>query len=152
MTINPNADKHISPTGEAFIRGFESCKLLAYKDYQDKAGNWVYSIGYGHSHVDKDLLINQDQADAFLDQDLKDREKIARNLITVALNQNQWDSVISTLYNVNMIEFREYAAALNTADFDKAMNKLLEFDKSNGKQLRGLTRRRQAEAKMFRGG
>ena len=41
--------------------------------------------------------------------------------------------------------------ALNAGDVEKAAAEFLDIDKANGVRLAGLSRRRQAEAKLFLG-
>ena len=151
IKVNPNQNMHIGSKGTTMIKGFESCKLVAYKDYKDSFGEWVYSIGWGHSHVPAGLVINQEQADTYFTTDAMEREHILKNLITIPLNQDQFDGTMSILYNVSMVEFRELAAIINKGDIEASAKGFLQYNMSGGKVLRGLTNRRNMEAKLFKG-
>ena len=95
--------------------------------------------------------LNELQADALL---LSDIEKFCQRinpLITIPLNQNQYDAVISLCYNIGIAAFEKSSLRtfLNATNIHQASQ---EFDKwiyAKGKKLTGLTLRRQAEKALF---
>ena len=72
-------------------------------------------------------------------------------LIKVEVNQNQFDAMTSLAYNIGVGAFSNSTLLkrVNAKDFIGAANEFLKWDKSNGKPLLGLTRRRQREKELF---
>lgn len=72
-------------------------------------------------------------------------------LIKVEVNQNQFDAMVSLAYNIGVGAFSNSTLLkrVNAKDFIGAGNEFLKWDKSGGKPLSGLTRRRQREKELF---
>lgn len=72
-------------------------------------------------------------------------------LIKVEVNQNQFDAMVSLTYNIGVGAFSSSTLLrkVNAKDFIGASNEFLKWDKAGGKQLLGLTRRRQREKELF---
>ena len=131
----------ISERGINLIKSFEGCKLVAYKC---PAGVWT--IGYGHtSGVISGMKITQAQADSFLKSDLERYESYVNNK-KLSLNQNQFDALVSFTYNCGNGNLTKLVKDRTLAEIADA---LLLYNKSNGKVLAGLTRRREAERTLF---
>ena len=88
-----------SPNGQTLIKKFEGLRLTAY---QDMVGVWA--IGYGHTGPDvkPGLTITQQQADQLLINDLVRFNNGVNALVTVKLNQNQFDALVSFSYNLGL--------------------------------------------------
>jgi len=86
-----------SQAGIDIIKRFEGLEL---ESYQDIAGIWT--IGYGHTgpEVEAGQSISAREAEALLRHDLTSREKAVSRLTRVALNQNEFDALVSFIYNV----------------------------------------------------
>ena len=71
--------------------------------------------------------------------------------IEVSISQNQFDAMVSLAYNIGVGAFSNSTLLkrVNAKDFLGAANEFLKWDKSNGKPLLGLTRRRQREKELF---
>lgn len=138
------------------IKGWEGCKLTAYRC---PAG--VLTIGYGHTGADvtPGKTITQAEADRLFDADVrKFAEKVAPLFAGVALNNNQFDALVSLSYNIGSLSvkaptlLRKVKANPNDpsirAEFLKHVNARV-----NGvlKQLPGLVKRRTAEANHYFG-
>ena len=142
----------ISDSGLILLKLFEGLEL---ESYQDIAGIWT--IGYGHtgSDVKPDMHISEREAEALLRRDLKSRENTVDRLVRVALNQNEFDALVSFVYNVGSTAFGRSTALrrLNKGDRIGAAEALQWFNKATiGGVLRevlGLTRRRAAERALF---
>jgi len=129
------------------IKQFEGCRLVAYKC---PAGVWT--IGYGHTHTAKPgQRISQARADELLKHDIKWVERTVEQAVTVPLTMNQKAALYSFIYNVGAGAFRSSTLLrlLNQGDYTGAQKQFQRWNKAGGKVLRGLTRRRKAEAKMF---
>lgn len=141
-----------SQRGIELIKQFEGLELEAY---QDIAGVWT--IGYGHtgSDVQPGMRISERDAEELLKRDLKPREDAVQRLVSVALNQNEFDALISFVYNVGVGAFQGSTARkrLNRGDRVGAADALTWWNKATvGGVLRevlGLTRRRAAEKALF---
>jgi GH24 family phage-related lysozyme (muramidase) len=78
-------------------------------------------------------------------------EGYVNNLVTVELNQNQFDAMVSWVYNLGggNLGASTLLKVLNAGDFAGVPAQMLRWNKAGGKVLEGLTRRRQAEADLF---
>jgi lysozyme len=139
--------------GLALIKEFEGCKLKAY---QCPAGVWTIGIGSTHygdgTPVTKNrTLPNEGAAMALLAATIGQYEK-AVNAMGVELTQNEFDALVCLCYNIGAGNFfKSTLVKMLKAGDDKAeiAQQFLRWDKSGGKPLAGLTRRRNAEAELF---
>lgn len=91
-----------SDKGVEFIKSHEG---LVLKAYLCPAGVWT--IGYGHTAEVKPWdNITPEQAELFLRQDLKGSEMAIMRLVTKPLNQNQFDALVSFVFNVGAGNFQ----------------------------------------------
>lgn len=134
----------ISDAGVALIASFEGCKLNAYWDATGK----VWTIGYGHTKkVKKGDVITQAQANQFLKDDCADAERQVMRFDSIYhWNQNEFDALVSFAFNVGSID---QLTAKGTRTRAQIAEKLPAYNKSGGVLLNGLTRRRNAEKKLF---
>ena len=152
--MTPNATLRASAAGLDFIGSFEGLRLCAYRD---AAG--VLTIGYGHTKgVRPGQQVTADQARELLREDAETAARVVRNVVRVPLNQSQFDALVSLAFNIGGGAFAGSTVArrLNDGDLAGAAEALLLWDKATvaGKKisLPGLTRRRQAERKLFLSG
>ena len=133
--------------GINLIKEFEGRRLVAY---QDSVGVWT--IGYGHTKTaHEDKLIIKSTADKLLAEDLAEFEKYVDSLVTVDLNQNQFDALIAWTFNLgpgNLIE-STMLKVLNEGKYDEVPYQMKRWNKAGGEVLEGLVRRREAEAALF---
>ena len=143
----------ISPRGLSLLKQFEGCILVPYKD---SAG--LYTIGYGHLIADGRTLpdsakykISQKQADLLLKYDVIPREKAVERLCTVPLSQNEFDALVSFVFNLGAGCFQRSTIRqkLNRGDRAGAAKVLLRYNRAGGKVIKGLVNRRMAEFKLF---
>jgi lysozyme len=138
-----------SSTGRALIRNAEGDKLTAY---YCPAG--VLTIGVGHTGPDvkPGMKITQAQSDALLSADLAKFEKAVMNAVKVPLTQNQFDALVSFTYNLGEGNLRSSTLLkrVNAGDMAGAAAEFAKWNKAGGKVLAGLTKRRAAEAALFR--
>jgi lysozyme len=71
--------------------------------------------------------------------------------IKVELNQNQFDALCSFIYNIGAGNFIKSTLLkkINNKDFNGAADEFLKWNKASGKVFPGLTKRREAERKLF---
>lgn len=132
------------------IKEFEGCVLTAY---QDSVGVWT--IGYGQTgNIKKGMKITKQQAEVFLAKDLEKRSAAIEKLLTVKVNDNQFGALLSFAYNLGLgfLKKSQLLVMINDGVYDSPEDVALMFGHYNhagGKVLKGLTRRRAAEAKLY---
>ncbi|MEG4406418.1 lysozyme [Microcoleus sp. MON2_D5] len=140
----------INQEGLDLIKQFEGCKLEAYIC---PAG--IPTIGYGHTQsATMGQVISEVEADALLRKDLKDAEDAVRTLVTVPIDENQFSTLVSFVFNVGAGAFEQSTllAMLNAyASAETVAAQFMRWNKADGRELPGLTRRRHAEQALFLG-
>ena len=138
-----------STKGIDLIKEFEGLRLQAY---QCPAGKWT--IGYGTTKINgqgvpQNLIISESQAEYLLQQDLIEFEKLVLQNITVQLNQNQFDALISHTYNTGGSEI--LFDLINQSSPNEVIRNWMEnsYITVDNKILNGLIRRRKAEADLY---
>lgn len=144
-----------SDRGIALLKEHEGLRLEAYPD----AGyGWARAtIGYGHTSqagppaVTKGMKITAAGAEEILRSDLAAFETAVLSAVHVPLNQNQFDALVSFTFNLGPGHLRSSTLLkrLNFGDYAGAADEFLKWNKSNGKVLTGLVRRREAERTLF---
>ena len=135
--------------GLALIKKFEGCELEAY---QCSAGVWT--IGYGHTKgVTPSDSISQEEAEQMLVDELHEYESYVNEYVTVALSQNQFDALVSWVYNLGPANLKASTMlkVLNSGEYEDVPAQIKRWNKAGGKVLEGLIRRREAEACLFQG-
>ena len=129
------------------IRQFEGLRLAAYKC---PAG--VPTIGYGTTRgVKMGMTVTKDEAEKLLQADVTPFSDRINKLVKVKLNQNQFDALVSFVYNVGSGAFADSTMLklINQNLLDDAANQFIRWNRANGEVLPGLTRRRMAERDLF---
>lgn len=133
----------ISDKGLELIKSFEGCHLTAYICPAGKL-----TIGYGHTKgVTPGMTITKTQAEDLLKEDCA---RFEAHVISFdkkySWTQNEFDALVSFAFNIGSIN---QLTANGTRSKDIIAKKILEYNKSGGRVLNGLTKRRQAEHEMF---
>lgn len=140
--------KRIDSAGLAMITKHEGVRLKAYQD-----SGKVWTIGYGHTAgVVKGMRITQPQAIRLLQQDVERFETCVMDNVRPELTQGQYNAVVSYAFNRGCGGLRRSSLLdlINARRFsDAARTWLTSAVTVKGKTLRGLVRRRKAEAAMF---
>ncbi len=129
--------------------------------YDDGAG--YPTIGIGHLLTEEELDtgeilveggsmdwllgLSDDDAYLLLDADLQWAQDAVNEKVKVFLLQNQFDSLVSFVFNIGETNFRSSTLlrVLNRANYAEVPNQLKRWNKAGGKTLRGLIIRRQHE-------
>lgn len=135
---------HITQDGIELIKRFEGVRLEAYRDPKG-----IPTIGYGHT---KGVMIGQkitlDQAESYLKQDIAWAEaKVNDYNYKYHWMQYEFDALVSFAYNIGSITA---LTKFGTRSRKEIAEKMLQYNKCNGKVLQGLKRRREAEYNMFK--
>jgi GH24 family phage-related lysozyme (muramidase) len=140
----------INQEGLDLIKKFEGCKLEAYLC---PAG--VPTIGYGHTRTaELGAVMTESEAEAMLRDDLKKAETTVERLVTVPINDNQFSALVSFVFNIGVGAFEQSTllAMLNAyASIEIVAAQFMRWNKADGRELPGLTRRRHAERALFLG-
>lgn len=139
----------IGEAGLALIKNFEGCRLTAYKPVKTER---YWTIGWGHYGLDVEegQTITQAEADKLLVVDCQffadavDSPKSCP--LTTQLNANQRDALISFAFNCGVGCLRTLCKGRTLPEIRDAM---ALYNKSGGKVLAGLVRRRAAEQALW---
>lgn len=138
---------NISNDGLDLIKAHEGCKLDAYLD-----GVGIPTIGYGHiKGVQIGQTITQEDADAFLQDDVQSAIKCVNNSVTGGITQGQFDALCSFVFNLGCGALRNSTLLrkFNDGDDAGAANEFCKWNHAGGKVVAGLTNRREAEKELF---
>ena len=146
----------MSTTSKAasIIAVFEGKKLKAYKD---QGGVWT--IGYGSTYnidekrpVQENDTIDETTALRWLHSITGDLQDQIKKVITVAVNQNQLDSLTSLAYNIGLSAFKKSTLLKRlNANYPKIQiaDEFLRWNKVKGVVNQGLNNRRSKERELF---
>lgn len=134
-----------------FIEAWEGCKLTAYKC---PAGIWT--IGCGHTKdVSENDQITYEQSRDLLRRDIELVKHELAPFINVGVTEGQFVALVSLAFNVGsgyvIHKCPRLMRALNAGDIEKVAHEFLDITQAGGKELPGLVRRRQSEARLFLG-
>ena len=152
-----------SPAGRAVIKHFESFSAVPYL-----CPAQVWTIGWGFTrYVDGrrvrqgDPPITEAEGEVIFDAVLRQFEQDVEDLVTVPLNQGEFDALVSFAWNVGSdIDLDNIAEGLgdstllrklSASDYAGAAAEFPKWNKSRGVVLNGLVRRRAVEQAMFLG-
>jgi lysozyme len=138
----------ISEDGLNFIKAFEDFCAKPYLCPAD-----VLTIGYGHAILpgEKFTEITEKEAVELLKKDCAKFIDTINKLVKVALNRNQFDALVSFVFNIGVGAFTKSTLLelLNQGDYVGAANQMPRWNKINGKPSNGLTTSRQLEKCLF---
>jgi lysozyme len=150
--------------GLDLIKSFEGFVDYAYDDQRRDAhgrplridegstAKGVLTIGYGHTRgVIPGQTCTEPEAESMLRGDVAHAEQAVGNSVEVALTQNQFDALVSLVFNIGESAFRKSTllARLNTGSYKAAADQFLRWTYDDGKQLQGLVNRRNRERELF---
>lgn len=134
-------------------REFEGLSLTAYPD--PGTGGEPWTIGYGHTGgVRQGDTCTQAQAEQFLLDDLKAAIHAVHAAVHVPLTEEEEGALVDLVFNIGAGNFQgsTLLRLLNAGDYHGAAEQFQRWNKAGGKVLAGLTRRRAAEAELFKKG
>jgi lysozyme len=140
-----------SDAGIDLIKSFEGFSPIAYRDV---AG--ILTIGYGTTAgVKEDQVTSEEDAETRLRADLIHFENGIEHFVKVSLTQNQYDALVSLIYNIGLSNFvtSTLRRKLNGGFYQAAADWFLVWNKAtiDGKltSVPGLVRRRMRERELF---
>lgn len=149
--------RRIGPEGIALIKSFEGCaKLRAdgrYDAYPDPGtGGAPWTIGWGATGpgIGRGTVWTQAQCDARLEADLiRYAEDVIAALDGAPTAPNQFDALVSFHYNTGAIGRATLTRRHREGDFAAAAQEFARWNRAGGRVMKGLTRRRAAEAALY---
>jgi len=139
-----------SDNGINFIKSFEGFSAVPYKDIVG-----VCTWGWGHARKGEESIpaepLSESDGTKLLCSDLLSREAAVCGMVTVPLNQNQFDALVSFVFNLGerALETSTLLKTLNAGDYAGAAEQILRWNRAGGQPVPGLTRRREAERLLF---
>lgn len=132
------------------LKQFEGLRLKAYKAVKTER---YYTIGYGHygSDVMPGTVITEPEAERLLRLDLQKAEQYV-NSLGVCKTQGQYDALVDFSFNCGISALakstllKKIRAGAKTSDIQAEFRR---WNKSGGKVLGGLTKRREWEARRW---
>jgi lysozyme len=133
---------------------FEGLKTKAYYDSGGVATIGIGTIVYPGGNIVKiNDVITEEQAVEYLNHEVsKKSEQISKALEGIDINQNQFDAIISLVYNIGYYAFikstllKLIKANPNDPAIEKEWNK---WNHVQGKVVGGLTSRRKKEFELY---
>ncbi len=158
VRVEPDTEPYaLTPIALDLIRQFESCRLHAYRPTPTD----ILTIGWGATRNSDGSRIRADQqwsraeADRRLDVDARlVARHVAALLGSATTSRSQFDALVALAYNIGVDALsrstliREHRSGNHAA----AAAEFARWNHQAGTVLRGLTRRRAAEAMLYRQG
>ena len=143
-----------SDAARDLIAAFEGRRHQAYPDPATGGAPWTIGIGHTGPEVHKGLTWDDARIDAALDADLRHFDEGVAMLIGAAPTaQNEFDALVSFAFNLGLGNLGKSTLLSSHKAGDKA-GAAIEFarwNRAGGRPMTGLTRRRAAEATLYRG-
>jgi lysozyme len=138
-----------SQKGLDLIKKFEG---FSDKEYICPAGK--PTIGYGHvilPNEDFQQPMTKKEAEILLKKDLEPRESALNKFLKVKITQNQFDALISLIYNIGVENFKQSTLLkfINERLFDKVPDQFRRWKYINKVASKGLLNRREEEIKLW---
>lgn len=142
----------IHAPGLEIIKSSETLRLNAYPATKEELAKGIWTIGYGHTRgVKEGDTCSIQQADEWLREDCYDAERTVNWSVTHPLTQNQFDALVSLVFNIGDPQFRgsTLLRRLNAGLMLEAADEFPKWNKQAGKVLGGLVTRRARERELF---
>ena len=131
------------------IKKYEGFSSQAYKC---PAGVWT--VGWGHTgrDINKDTILTREEAELTLQKDVANLQEQILFLLDDKPTTNELDALTSLVYNVGLGAFKKsrLLKRINLKENGELIAKeWIEFNKVNGKVVKGLLRRRAEEICLY---
>jgi GH24 family phage-related lysozyme (muramidase) len=158
---SPGGALRASPAAAKLIQQFEGCAkrrndgtLEAYPDPGSGGDPWTIGWGSTGADIKSGTVWTQAEADARFEQHLAQfAAGVEKRIEGAATSQSQFDAMVSLAYNIGLGNFGTSTLLKKHKAGDKAgaAAEFAKWNKAAGRVLAGLTRRRAAEAALYRG-
>lgn len=152
--------RSVSPAGIGLIRRFEGCARLrpdglveAYPDPGSGGEPWTIGWGATGPDIGPNTVWTQAQCDIRLAADIdRHARDVARAIGVAPTSQPQFDALVSFHYNTGAIARSTLLQRHLGGDYAGASEEFSRWNRAAGRVLKGLVRRRAAEAELYRAG
>jgi lysozyme len=143
----------VNKAGKDLIKRFEGCKLKAYR-----CPSLLWTIGYGNTFyedgtkVKEGDVITQERAEQLFDLIVNDFAEQVDALVKSNVTENNFAAIVSFTFNVGVGNLKKSTLLKKVNANPKDPSIPAEFKKwtrANNVVLKGLVRRREAEAKLY---
>lgn len=149
--------RSVGPPGVAVIKRFEGCErrradglVEAYPDPATGGAPWTIGWGATGPEIGPGTVWTQAECDARLERDLvRYAADVSQAIGDAATTQNQFDALVSFHYNTGAIGRATLTRKHVAGDHVGAAREFARWNRAGGRVLRGLTRRRAAEAELY---
>lgn len=153
--------RHIGPKGRALIQSFEGCakrrpdgRLDAYPDPGTGGDPWTIGWGSTGPDIRKGTIWTQAQADERFEADvLRFSAKVDALIGDAPTTPAQFSALTCLAYNIGLGAF-EGSTVLRmhkAKNYNGAAERFSMWNRAGGRVLKGLVKRRTAEAELYRG-
>ena len=158
LKVRAAPPRRIGPAGVALIKLFEGCArrrgdglVEAYPDPGTGGAPWTIGWGATGPGIEPGTVWTQAQCDARLEADLERyAADVAEAIGDAPTTQPQFDALVSFHYNTGAIRRATLTRKHCAGDFAGAAREFARWNKAGGRVLKGLSRRRAAEAELYR--
>lgn len=149
----------ISARGIALIKEFEGCARLrpdglveAYPDPGTGGAPWTIGWGATGQGVTPDTVWTQQQCDDRLASDLRRYAgDVSDALAGTPTTQAQFDAMVCFHYNTGAVRRATLTRLHRAQDYRGALAEFARWNRAGGRVMKGLVRRRAAEARLYSG-
>lgn len=149
--------RRIGARGISLIKRFEGCakkrsdgRFEAYPDPGTGGDPWTIGWGATGPGIARGTIWSQAQCDARIEADLvRYAADVDRALGDAPSTQAQFDALVSFHYNTGAIARATLTKRHCASDFAAARREFLRWTRAGGRVLKGLQRRREAEAQLY---
>ena len=152
-------ERRVSPRGIALIQRFEGCAKRradgSYAAYPDPGtGGAPWTIGWGATGPDigPRTVFTRAQCDARLEEDVaRHAQDVDAAIGDTVTTQAQFDALVSFHFNTGAIHRATLTKRHRAGRHDDAVREFARWNRAGGRVLKGLVRRRAAEAALYQG-
>ena len=150
---------NISQEGLSLIKKFEGCptdndgNAVSYRCAANKATIGYGSLKYKGKPVEDNMKITMQEAEDILLHEMNEYEGYINDMVKVELNQNQFDALVSWVFNLgpSNLGASTMLKVINDRKFSEVPDQIKRWNKVSGVPNQGLKKRRNAEALLFEG-
>lgn len=155
-----HSHRRIGTAGLTLIKRFEGCARLrsdgcfeAYPDPATGAEPWTIGWGSTGAGIGPGIVWTQDECDARLEADLaRFAAEVERAIDGCLTTHAQFDALVSFHYNTGAIARAALTRCHRSGDHIGAAREFGRWVFAAGRRLKGLERRRAAEARLYQSG
>ena len=149
----------VSARGLGLIKQFEGCArrrpdgmIEAYPDPGTGGAPWTIGWGATGDGIGPGTVWTQEECDARLERDItRHAAEVEAAIGNVSTTQGQFDALVAFHFNTGAIRRATLTRKHRAGDYSGAEREFGRWNRAGGRVLRGLVRRRAAEAALYRG-